>query len=182
MDSDGCLWMDGGTSGARVFPTFSCGGRQRQPLEGSPSINGVLDGLDKSSPARVAQGADVAHPAADVAETDLALRIGDPEATPGTGMAEGGRTEARHAGRGELVARAEADVRSGRAALDQGLSIVSAGTSIGCVLSALSEEHHSSKERDDVEGEWCHVPEDDGEDREQDHADDDDPSGPRREG
>src|SRR4030095_462486 len=84
----------------------------------------VGGGADQPRPARVAAGADVAHPAADIAEADAVVRVGDAESTTRPGVPVRRRPEARHAGGGQLVAETEADVRSGRSALDQRLDVI----------------------------------------------------------
>jgi hypothetical protein len=90
-------------------------------------LDAHLYGFDECLPAWVTVGADVAHQTADVSESDLVLRVGDAEPATGAGVPEGPRSKARHAGRGQLVAKTEADVGPGCAAFDECLDLIGAG-------------------------------------------------------
>lgn len=88
-------------------------------------------GSNQSCPSRVALSADVPQPTADVAKADVVVGVGDAETTSRARVAERARPESGHARRGELVADAEANVRSGGPALDQRLEIVGSRAGYG---------------------------------------------------
>ena len=92
-------------------------------------LDAHLYGFDECLPAGVTVRAEVAHQTADVSESDLVIRVGDAEPATGAGVPEGPRSKARHAGRGQLVAKTEADVGPGCAAFDECLDLIGAGPS-----------------------------------------------------